>query len=1455
MAPTALLLLLAACALQRGAQAGGPQDQPNPDCEGASHVVPAECLSEATMAAYIAYGQFLNDNPGPEPPAGGAKCQQLYDDSSAKCVGQDFCSAVEPTATAFNGMPDAQMCPYLGMEMGEDACNAGCAGPGMCTGGGCQWNAADPACATVVLTNDPTTDPTTCTDAGTCTYVRGADMTSFCEDMLYVDTGPVQAWAQGELAAGTSVEDLAKKQLAVANMKVGDFCPLFCGTCAAAVSEPWQTCQDDPLGFFSAPEFYWPPPDCPTFVGMMMGGDCTRPVEEVTRFIGQKLNDFCPATCGTCPELPPADLACEACPPGKWASDIPTWTEDNPAGIRAACEDCPQGMYRSFFDAEGMDNTRCGACPIGRYNTVSGASTVADCLDCQPAECFYFEPDYPLKMTHLNRPAKMMEIYMAQISLMAAELVDDTIADTYPARHQMAGMGKLELGHASLYQYTDRDEDMDTKVKQLSAVLIREVFGVQAGAEVPEAHLILASINCQMPVRDFTGGCGRIGGVGEHAFGPENLEPLTVRIYAEANPSPQPFQKLVRDISNRVRTSAYVDWEIAPQVKSYQDGWDEYGVDPWQFDKIQPGVIFDAPRMPHIFSPDVAPLVQEVVAMDGWAPGNAIVFIFEYVSGTGIRYTEFGYSSQFDIYSMAFPLLAADVPSETEMQALRETCGGYGEAPGTSGGRVYPEARPGQDYIGRTTCPVCKPGEFDHDLNSGTACEKCPSGTYSNKTRAITCELCPLYSVSMPGSTSPDDCIPLMKVEWDGCEPCKSMGGSDCPLCPRGFQPEVAVGQYDDYNECSYNNGACDPRVQCTNTQGSWTCGACPPGLIYNEENECVLPTIADDIAADVADQQAETVVPATTMTLGVPLTALEGPPAERAAFIDSLTADLALSLDVDASNIVISNLAAAEVAGRRLESQPRRLSSVEATFELKVLGPAGLSAMDSLSEQLADPTSELMQQGTTSALVGMTDITLKCPPGKRMGDGESLCRSCGPSSFTTDSENCEACLVHFGANSISNSLGDGCECREHFYDTTTSLAVCFDGGFEQVEYDDAVAAYELSREVGNNCMSCPTDAHASECFSCAVGGVPAVKAGYIHVKLPASRRSLATIDFETDVLVHRCNSDMELGEQRCPANPESQGQCSTGYAGLLCNSCDEDYGMKGGTTTCEPCEESNFTAGSAIALVAVFIAVFVIIGLLVKHWHKVPGQHLIRSAFVPGRIIVTYCQVTSQLGDVLNFPYPPAFQAVVDVISPIIDFWGMLFRILAVSPECMGLQGFSNGWVMRVFVLPVVLCLVVMLVWCVEKSQGNEKANSHAKGNLFLAIFFSYPTICATAFKSFICKALTTDISVLEADDTVLCEDSEHQLVQVLSLIVTVVFAIGLPVCLLLVLVKKAHDYAAGGRASNEALTRRVAEELKVDDEKAEYIIRDLVIGADYGFVMDAYDPKFLYWEAIDML
>jgi hypothetical protein len=102
----------------------------------------------------------------------------------------------------------------------------------------------------------------------------------------------------------------------------------------------------------------------------------------------------------------------------------------------------------------------------------------------------------------------------------------------------------------------------------------------------------------------------------------------------------------------------------------------------------------------------------------------------------------------------------------------------------------------------------------------------------------------------------------------------------------------------------------------------------------------------------------------------------------------------------------------------------------------------------------------------------------------------------------------------------------------------------------------------------------------------------------------------------------------------------------------------------------------------------------------------------------------VIAAQVTSQLGDVLSFQYPPAFNAVIDAIRPIMDVWGLLFRALG-SSECFGLIGFTSRWTLRVVVLPVILSVIVGTVYCIEKGSNPGKAGSHAKGNLFFAVFF----------------------------------------------------------------------------------------------------------------------------------
>jgi hypothetical protein len=43
----------------------------------------------------------------------------------------------------------------------------------------------------------------------------------------------------------------------------------------------------------------------------------------------------------------------------------------------------------------------------------------------------------------------------------------------------------------------------------------------------------------------------------------------------------------------------------------------------------------------------------------------------------------------------------------------------------------------------------------------------------------------------------------------------------------------------------------------------------------------------------------------------------------------------------------------------------------------------------------------------------------------------------------------------------------------------------------------------------------------------------------------------------------------------------------------------------------------------------------------------------------------------------------------------------------------------------LRVVVLPVILSLIVAIVYCLEKGTNPGKAGSHAKGNLFFAVFF----------------------------------------------------------------------------------------------------------------------------------
>ena len=115
------------------------------------------------------------------------------------------------------------------------------------------------------------------------------------------------------------------------------------------------------------------------------------------------------------------------------------------------------------------------------------------------------------------------------------------------------------------------------------------------------------------------------------------------------------------------------------------------------------------------------------------------------------------------------------------------------------------------------------------------------------------------------------------------------------------------------------------------------------------------------------------------------------------------------------------------------------------------------------------------------------------------------------------------------------------------------------------------------------------------------------------------------------------------------------------------------------------------------------------------------------------------------------------------------------------------------------------------------------------------------YPTICIVSFAAFICRQLTEDSSVLEADDAIVCEDPSHRVLQGFSVGVIVIIAFGMPALFGAILTRKAKDYERNTAGSNAEIAKRMAEELDVPLCTAEYVIRDVTIGQNYSFLMDA--------------
>jgi hypothetical protein len=87
---------------------------------------------------------------------------------------------------------------------------------------------------------------------------------------------------------------------------------------------------------------------------------------------------------------------------------------------------------------------------------------------------------------------------------------------------------------------------------------------------------------------------------------------VTVSIFGEASGDPAAISDTAFDLSSRTPTTAAVVWN--PEAAGAEHDM--------------------------MYTVDVSSVVQEIISLDGWAPGNALMIMFGKVSGAGVRWVE-----------------------------------------------------------------------------------------------------------------------------------------------------------------------------------------------------------------------------------------------------------------------------------------------------------------------------------------------------------------------------------------------------------------------------------------------------------------------------------------------------------------------------------------------------------------------------------------------------------------------------------------------------------------------------------------------------------------------------------------------------------------------------------------------------------------------------------------------
>ena len=310
----------------------------------------------------------------------------------------------------------------------------------------------------------------------------------------------------------------------------------------------------------------------------------------------------------------------------------------------------------------------------------------------------------------------------------------------------------------------------------------------------------------------------------------------------------------------------------------------------------------------------------------------------------------------------------------------------------------------------------------------------------------------------------------------------------------------------------------------------------------------------------------------------------------------------------------------------------------------------------------------------------------------------------------------------------------------------------------------DCVAG-KYALEPAENCLSCPVGA------TCTGADTIIVNNGYWRSSL------------ESDV-VYTCDAF-----EACLKGNEMNelGNCSKGYTGVLCKSCDIGYSKRGhGLCTKSPNQKINFMLIAIFALAITFIS-FIIV------------KTTLTSAFSPKSLHSIYIKIFT------NFMQLVAIVTQFDLEWPsyVNEFFYIQRNTATISEQLFSLDCYislnnsENLYFTKlclISALPLAIVAISYIYWIFH--GGIQDSWKFLKREVYTTIivlfFFVYPTIVNFMFSNFSCIEIDKLNSYLNEDTSIVCWDLNHKKFSFIVAIPSIIlWAVGVPTILLLLMTK----------------------------------------------------------------